>query len=448
MKPRVVIIGGGFGGLSAAQALRDAEMQITLLDRNNHHLFQPLLYQVAMAGLAAPDIAAPIRSILRHQANAEVLLTQVQSIDLARKQVITAEDALSFDYLIYAAGAKTHYYGREEWAEHALGLKNIDDALDIRRRVLSAFEQAERTHDPLLRQALLTFVIIGGGPTGVELAGALAELSQHILACDFRSLTQQDTRIVLLEGGARILGSFHPDLAHDARLSLTRMGVEVITEAQVTDVTGAGVTYRMSSAPAGHLPDQTHPAPHITLPSRTILWGAGVRATALTQTLGVPLDRLGRIITTPDLSLPGHPYAFAIGDAAAFLHQGKSALPGVAQVAIQQGKQAAYNVMQHLSGQASERFYYKDKGNLATIGRKSAVAEIGRIKLSGGVAWLMWSFVHVLFLVGYKNRIAVMLQWIWSYFTYQRGARLIVGRDAPQAQTLSQTHTHTQTKEP
>jgi NADH:quinone reductase (non-electrogenic) len=408
---RVVVVGGGFGGLTATRALRRAAVQVTLIDRANHHLFQPLLYQVAMAGLAPADIASPIRSILRRQRNAIVLLGEVRGIDLAARTVRLDGTEVRYDSLIVASGARTSYFGNDAWEGRAPGLKDLRDAIEIRERVLTAFERAERETDPAARTRLLTFVVIGGGPTGVELAGALRELARYALARDFRAIDPGAARVVLVEAGPRILTTFPEPLSARAVGHLQTLGVEVRTGKKVTALDEAGV----------HLGDEM-------LPAATVLWAAGVRTTPLTGTLGVPLDRAGRVLVERDLSVPGHPEAFVIGDAAAFLHQGGSPLPGVAPVAMQQGRFVARNVLRGLRGLPRETFHYADKGNLATIGRSRAVADFGRIKVSGLLAWIGWLTIHIFFLIGFRNRLLVLFEWMWSYVTYQRGDRLIVGR--------------------
>lgn len=408
--PHVVIIGGGFGGLNAAKALAEAPVRVTLIDRTNHHLFQPLLYQVAMAGLSPADIATPIRSILSKQQNIQVILAEATGVDLAERKVKLRDGELDYDYLILAAGARTSYFGQEKWAEYAAGLKDLDDALHIRRQVLLAFEAAERENDPDRRKRLLTFVVIGGGPTGVELAGALAELARFISARDFRNIQPSTVKVILLEKTDRLLASFSPDLSEKALLQLRRLGVDVRLRTSVTNIDAAGV----------------HTAEGL-IPTSTVIWGAGVCASALASSLGVETDRAGRIIVMPDLSIPNYPEAFAIGDNAAFLHQTGTPLPGVAPVAIQQSRVAAQNILNSIRGRKRIEFKYKDKGNMATIGRSAAIVEIGRLKLSGFLAWLFWSLLHIFFLIGFRNRIVVSLNWLWLYFTYQRGARLITG---------------------
>ena len=409
--PHVVIIGAGFGGLTAARALNGAAVRITLVDRTNHHLFQPLLYQVAMAGLSPADIAAPIRSILHKQKNVSVLLDEATAIDLEKQMVTLRESDLHYDYLVLATGGRTSYFGHDDWEVFAPGLKDLDDAVEIRRRVLLAFEEAEKQTDAERRRELLTFVVVGGGPTGVELAGAIAELARFVLAKDFRQVNAAEAKILLLEGGPRILPSFAPELSESAVQQLQGLGVEVRTNAQVTNIDERGV----------YLGEQV-------IRSATVIWGAGVRATALTAKLGVELDRAGRVVIEPDLTIPNHRRAFAIGDMTLFLHQDGKPLPGVSPVAMQMGEQVARNIRRDLEGKPYETFVYHDKGSMATIGRKAAIAEIGKLKLSGFIAWLAWLVVHIFFLIGFRNRIAVLFNWAYSYFTYQRGARLITGR--------------------
>ncbi len=412
-RPHVVIVGGGFGGLTCAQSLADMPVDLTLVDSRNHHLFQPLLYQVAMAGLSPAEIAAPIRSVLHEQRNASVLLAQVDSVDLASREVrlVGAEnDSLRYDYLVLAAGAQNHYFGHDEWARYAVGLKDLDDAIEIRRRVLVAFEAAECMHDPVEQKRLLTFVVVGGGPTGVELAGALGELARVVLAADFRRINPASARVILLEGGDRILASFPEKLSLRATQDLARLGVEVRTAAKVTCIDESGV----------FLGDEQ-------IPSATVVWGAGVRASDLTRGLGVPLDRGGRILVQADLTLPNHPEVFAIGDMTSFLHQGGSPLPGTSPVAMQQARHVARNLAAVLHKQPMQPFHYVDKGSMATIGRAAAVAQVGRLKLGGFMAWMLWLAVHIFFLITFRNRFAVLFNWAYSYFTYKRGARLITG---------------------
>jgi NADH dehydrogenase len=406
--PRVVIIGGGFGGLDAARALRRAAVKVTLLDRHNYHLFQPLLYQVATASLSPGDIASPIRWVLRRQRNVEVLLANALAIDSAAKTVaLDRGDTLSYDYLILATGAAHAYFGHDEWAARAPGLKTLDDALEMRRRMLLAFEDAEREGDPAAQRRLLTFVIIGGGPTGVELAGALAEIARQSLRDDFRRIRPESARIILLEGADFLLGAFPPKLRAAARTSLTRLGVEVRTSAKVTNVDAGGVQV-----------GEEH------IPAQTVLWAAGVAASPLARSLGVPLDRVGRVLAEPTLRVPGHPDIFVVGDVCALQQDGQW-LPGVAQVAMQGGAHAAKNVLRAIAGERLEPFRYHDFGTMATIGRGSAVGDVFGFKISGWFGWLFWIFLHIFWLIGFRNRLAVMSEWAWAYLTFQRRVRLI-----------------------
>ncbi|MGP0020923.1 MAG: NAD(P)/FAD-dependent oxidoreductase [Candidatus Sulfotelmatobacter sp.] len=435
--PRVVIVGAGFGGLNAAQALAHLPVQITVIDRKNFHTFQPLLYQVATAGLSPGEIAAPIRSILRSHKNIEVLMAEVTGFDLARRAVKTSDAEIPYDYLIVAAGATHSYFGHDEWEPYAPGLKTIEDALEIRRRVLLAFELAERQASSGETATPLNFVVVGGGPTGVELAGTLAEISRHALAHEFRSIDPARTHILLLEGGPRLLPAYADDLSRSAQEQLNRLGVEVRTSATVTQIEPGAVDVGTTR-----------------LPATVILWAAGVAASPLGKSLGMPIDRAGRVLVEPDLSLPGHPEVFVIGDLAALKDEHGKMLPGVAPVAIQQGRFVANLIREELNPGAPPlsrslrqggavdlhsdahsslhldqrpAFHYWDKGSLATIGRAAAVAQFGRIHISGFIAWLSWLFVHILFLIGFRNRLLVFIQWAWSYVTYERGARLITG---------------------
>jgi NADH dehydrogenase len=417
--PHVVIIGGGFGGLDAARVFRGAQVRVTLLDRHNYHLFQPLLYQVATAALSPGDVASPIRWVLRRQKNVQVLLAEARRIDPGGRRVIidpgpaTAADAagpaVPYDYLIVATGGAHAYFGHPEWAVHAPGLKTLDDALAIRRQVLLAFEAAEREQDPESRRRLLTFVIVGGGPTGVELAGALAEMARHSLPQDFRSIQPESARIVLLEGAAYLLGMYPEPLRDASRQALERLGVEVRTDARVTRVDADGVA----------IGDER-------IAAQTVLWAAGLAASPLAASLGVPLDRVGRVTAEPTLAVPGHPNIFVAGDICAFIENGQP-LPGVAQVAMQQGRHAARNILRAIGGRPLEPFRYFNYGNMATIGRGFAVADIGGIRVSGYLAWLFWLFLHVFRLIGFRNRLAVMAEWAWAYVTFQRHVRLITG---------------------
>jgi NADH dehydrogenase len=414
--PRVVIVGGGFGGLNAARALAGANADVTLLDRHNYHLFQPLLYQVATASLSPGDIASPIRWILRRQKNVEVQLADVREIDPAgRRVLIDGPGAIPYDYLILASGAAHAYFGHPEWAERAPGLKTLDDALEMRRRVLLAYEAAEREADPVKQRRLLTFVIVGAGPTGVELAGALAEIARQSLRKDFRRIRPESARIVLVEGGPSVLPPFADPLRQAARRSLERLGVEVRTGSIVTGVDEDGVaigTDRISAA--------------------TVLWAAGVAASPIARSLGVPLDRAGRVTAEPTLTVAGHPEIFVVGDLCLFMQGGKP-LPGVAQVAMQQGTRAGQNVLRAMAGQPLEPFRYKDYGIMATIGRGSAVGDIFGVKISGYFAWLFWIFLHIFWLIGFRNRFVVMTEWAWAYFTHQRRVRLITGESAAES---------------
>ena len=405
--PHVVIVGGGFGGLNAARALANRRVRVTLLDRRNHHLFQPLLYQVATAALNAADIATPLRSILRRASNVTVLLADVEKVDLAARRLDLDRGHMSYDALILAAGASHSYFGHGEWETLAPGLKTLEDALEIRRRVLLAYEAAEREQDGAEQGALLSFVVIGGGPTGVELAGALAEISRETIARDFRLIDPTKARIILVEGGPRVLSAFPETLSQRAEAALRKIGVEVRTHAVVTRITPDAVWIGGEQIRA-----------------RTVLWAAGVAATPLARSLGVPLDRSGRVLVDPDLSVTGHPEAFAIGDMCALTQEGRP-LPGLAPVAIQEGRATAANVLRRLAGLPTQAFRYRDKGTMATIGRAAAVAVVGPVKLSGLIAWLAWLFVHIMFLIGFRNRFLVLFEWAWAYVTWHRGARLI-----------------------
>jgi NADH dehydrogenase len=408
-EPRVVIVGGGFGGLYAARSLADAPVRVTVVDKQNHHLFQPLLYQVATAALSPADIATPIRSVLRDQENAQVLLADAVSVDLAGKRLVLADGSIGYDVLVLATGAAHSYFAHPEWEARAPGLKTLGDALEIRRRVLLAFEAAERETDADARAAWLTFVVVGGGATGVEMAGALAEIARHALRNDFRRIDPSQARVVLVEGAPRILPGYVPALSASAQRQLEKIGAEVMTGVHVSDIEAGGV----------RLGDKW-------LPARTVVWAAGVAASPLARSLGVPLDRAGRVLVTPTLNLPGHDDVYVIGDLAS-LTQGGKPVPGVAPAAIQGGKYVAAALQQRLRGVEPAPFCYKDKGSLATIGRAAAVADFGRVKISGFFAWLAWGLIHVLFLIGFRNRALVMFEWLWSYLTFGRGARLITG---------------------
>ncbi len=416
--PHVVIVGGGFGGLHAARRLGNAPVRVTLVDRRNYHLFQPLLYQVATGGLSPGDIASPLRGVLSPYRNIRVLLAEVVDLDPAERRLILRNGQLRYDTLVLAAGVSHHYFGHEEWAEVAPGLKSVEDALEIRRRILLAYEAAEWEPDPVRRQAWMTFIIVGGGPTGVELAGALGELAHGTLPRDFRHIDTQQTRILLIEGMERVLPTYPPDLSTKAAAALARLGVTVQTGSLVTDIQGDTVSIRTG--------DRT-----TQVQAKTILWAAGMRASPLGKLLagrtGCPLDRAGRVLVQPDLTVPGHPEIFVIGDLAAFLHQGGRPLPGVAPVAIQQGRYVAERIKAQLQGRVLPPFRYRDRGSLAVIGRNAAVADFGRLHLSGFPAWLIWVFVHIANLIEHDDRLLVMIQWAWHYFTRKRGARLITG---------------------
>ncbi len=407
---RVVIIGGGFGGLKAAESLARLPVRITLVDRKNHHTFQPLLYQVATAGLSPAEIAAPIREILARHENVEVLLGEVVNFDLERRIVKLHGFELPYDYLVVAAGASHAYFGHDEWEALAPGLKTIEDALEIRRRVLLAFEMAERHAATTGQHMPLTFVVVGGGPTGVELAGTLAEITHRSLSDDFRNIDPKKTRIILLEAGASVLASYPQDLRESAKRQLERLGVDVRLNSAVTDV-------RLGEIHVGS----------DIVQATLVLWAAGVSASPLGRALGAPTDRAGRVMVEADLSLPGHPEVFVIGDLASLTRAEGTQLPGVAPVAMQEGKWVARQIAADLAGNPRAPFRYDDKGSLATIGRAAAVAQFGKVHISGFLAWLSWLFIHIFFLIGFRNRIIVMIQWAWSYFTYDRSARLITG---------------------
>ena len=427
VKPRVVIVGAGFGGLNAARSLAKAPVQVTVIDRRNYHTFQPLLYQVATAGLSPGEIAAPVRSILRSHGNVEVLMAEVAGFDLERRLVETAESSIPYDYLVVAAGASHAYFGHEEWEPFAPGLKTIEDALEIRRRVLLSFELAERQSAARESAPPLNFIIVGGGPTGVELAGTLSEICRHALTHEFRAIDPARAHILLIEGGPRVLAAYPEDLSRSAQEQLQRLGVEVRTSTMVTQVEPGAVCIG-----------------NARLEAAVILWAAGVAASPLGKKLGVPVDRAGRVPVQRDLSIPNHPEVFVIGDLAAAKDEHGKMLPGVAPVAIQQGRYVAKLIRREIESNAGSPpfarslregggvasrspFHYWDKGSLATIGRAAAVAEFGKIHISGLIAWLAWLFVHILFLIGFRNRLLVFIQWAWSYVTYERGARLITG---------------------
>ena len=415
--PRVVIVGAGFGGLAAAQALRHAPVEVTLVDQRNHHLFQPLLYQVATAGLSPADIAAPIRAIVKDNANTRVLLDRVEDVDAAAREVRLADGRLlPYDWLILATGARHSYFGRDEWAEHAPGLKTLDDATAIRRKVLLALERAETEHDRDRRQALLTFVVIGGGPTGIEMAGAIAELARRSVSKDFRHITPHCSRVLLIEAGERLLPTFPTALSEKARLAIEGLGVEVMLGQPVSDIAADGISIGNRFVAA-----------------HTTIWAAGVRASPAANWLRAECDRAGRIIVGSDLRVPGMSRVFAIGDTACCAGSDARPLPGVAPVAKQQGRHVALTIMRALRGHDAQPFRYRDYGNLATIGRHRAVVDFGRLKLSGFSAWLLWCVAHIFFLVGFRNRLVVGANWLWNYLTFERGARLITGDAAPTA---------------
>jgi NADH dehydrogenase len=414
----VVLVGAGFGGLYAAQALRRAPVDLTVIDRRNFHLFQPLLYQVATGGLSPGEIASPVRHVLSRQRNARVWLAEVRDIDVQRRRVCLDDGEAPYDTLILATGAHHHYFGHDDWEALAPGLKTIEDAIEIRRRILLAFERAERESDPAERRAWLSFVIVGAGPTGVELAGALGEIANDTLRHDFRAINPADAAILLLEGADRVLPSFPPDLSAKAERALRNLGVHTRTQSTVTDLDSAGVTVRTGDTVE-------------RIPAKTVLWAAGVQASELgkivAERTGAPLDRTGRLVVEPDLTLPGHPEILIIGDLANFSHQTGQPLPGVAPVAMAQGRYVARAIQARLRGQTPPPFHYFDKGTLATIGRNQAVAEFGRLHVSGPIAWFVWLFVHLMYLVEFDNRLIVLIEWIYDYVTRNRGARLITG---------------------
>ena len=416
----VVIIGGGFGGLYAAKSLKRAPVQVTLIDRRNFHLFQPLLYQVATGGLSPANIAAPLRAILKRQENVRVLLGEAIDIDVSNRRVVLSDGEVSYNTLIIAVGVRHHYFGRNDWEELAPGLKTIEDATEIRRRVLLAFEAAERERVPERLRAWLTFVVVGGGPTGVELAGTLGEIARHTLKHDFRAINPADARIVLVEGMDRVLPPYPPTLSARAEAGLSRLGVTVRTRAMVTDIDADAVTIR-----CGERSER--------IPTRTVLWAAGVQASALGGILasatGAAVDGVGRVVVEPDLSVAAHPEVFVIGDLAHFSHQTGTPLPGVAPVAMQQGRYVATLIMRRLRGETMPPFRYRDYGSMATIGRAEAVADLGWVRFSGFFAWLAWLFIHLIHLVQFQNRLLVLIQWAWNYVTWNRYARLITGKN-------------------
>jgi len=407
-RPHVVIVGGGFGGLQAARKLRAKPLRITLVDRRNHHLFQPLLYQVATAALSPSNIAVPIRPMFRRFQNVNILLSEVQEVVPERRYLRLGDGELPYDYLILAAGSRTAYFGHDEWAKDAPGLKSLEDAIEIRKRVLSAFELAERDKDPEVQRAFMTFVIIGGGPTGVEMAGAIAEMARFTLRGDFRRIVPREARIILAEGSDRLLGGFHPDLSDYARRALERLGVEVRTKTYATSIDSQRVKLGND-----------------IIPSRTIIWAAGISASPLARTLGIEVDRMGRVPVQEDLSIEGYPEIQVVGDMAKFTNPDGSILPGVSPVAIQQGKHAAKNILRSLRGEDPLPFRYWDKGMMATIGRNTAVADVRFMRFRGWVAWLAWLFLHIMYLVGFRNRVVTFFEWAYAYFSFSKGSRLI-----------------------
>ncbi len=407
-KPRVVIIGGGFGGLEAAKKLGDKPVEVTLIDRTNYHLFQPLLYEVATAALSPADIAAPLRAVLTEFRNIEVIFAEVTAVDVAAKKVRTTDQEIPYDYVILATGSRHSYFGNDQWEKLAPGLKSLEDAVEIRRRLLMAFEYAEKIPDEAARRAAMTFAIIGGGPTGVEMAGAIAEIARYTLAKDFKHIDPSHARVILIEGDKRVLSGFPEDLSESAMKQLREIGVEVITGVHANNLTEQGLEVK------GEF-----------IPCRVKIWAAGNAASAVGRTLGVPVDRAGRVIVNNDLTIPDHPEVQVIGDLAHFEHGTDKPLPGVSPVAMQQGRHAAQNILTMLEGLKPRRFWYWDKGSMATIGRNKAVADLNFMHLSGLPAWLVWLFVHIMFLVGFRNRIAVLLQWAWAYVSFNKGARLI-----------------------
>ncbi|MGM3306133.1 NAD(P)/FAD-dependent oxidoreductase [Anabaena sp. WFMT] len=417
---QVVIVGGGFGGLYAAKSLKKANVNVTLIDKRNFHLFQPLLYQVATGALSPADISSPLRSVLSKSKNTKVLLGEVDDINPDAQQVIVGGEAVAYDTLIVATGAKHSYFGKDDWEEFAPGLKTVEDAIAMRHRIFMAFENAEKETDPVQRQAWLTFVIVGGGPTGVELAGAIAELATKTLKEDFRNIDTSEARILLLEGMDRILPPFAPELSQEAETSLTQLGVNVQTKTLVTNIANDIVTIKQG--------DDVK-----QIAAKTVLWAAGVKASAmgkvLTERTGAESDRAGRVIVEPDLSIKGHPNIFVVGDLANFAHQNNKPLPGVAPVAMQEGEYVAKLIQKRLKGETLPQFNYVDRGSLAMIGQHAAVVDLGFIKLKGFLAWFVWLFIHIYFLIEFDNKLVVMIQWVWSYFTRNRGARLITGKE-------------------
>ncbi len=418
-QPHIVVLGAGFGGLTFCQVFDHSAARVTLVDRQNHHLFQPLLYQVATAGLSAPEIAQPIRSILSRKPNVTVLLDEAIDLLLPKRCVVLRTGSLSYDYLVLALGGVTSYFGHPEWERMAPGLKSLDDALSIRRKILLAFERAENATDPAEQLRLMTIVVVGGGPTGVELAGAFAELARHVLKADFRRIDPTKARVILVEGASRILSHLPPRLSQKAANQLAALGVQVRTDSRVQNILDGCVELE-TGAQATTSVERIH--------AENIIWAAGISASCLTRKLGVDLDKSGRVKVNPDLSLPGHPEVFAIGDLALVMDRSGKAVPGVSPAAMQMGRHTARLIQRELEAGAClnrAAFHYFDKGTMATIGRSAAVAKIGKLEFSGLLAWLAWLFIHLLFLIGFRNKAAVLLQWSYSYFTYTRGARII-----------------------
>jgi NADH:ubiquinone reductase (H+-translocating) len=426
-RPRVVVVGGGFAGMNAVKALKRAPVDVILIDRRNFHLFQPLLYQVATGGLSPANIAAPLRWIFSRQSNCEVMLAEVVGFDLDAKRVHTTLGDVRYDYLVVAAGSRHSYFGRDEWAQFAPGLKTIEDATDIRRRIYSAFEQAETEADPEVRRALLNFAIVGGGPTGVELAGTLAEIARHSLRHDFRQIDPAEASITLVEAGTRVLGSFPEDLSAKAAETLTRLGVHIRSSSMVTDIDQHGVEIKSAAGVE-------------RWPTRTVLWAAGVKASPLSKALAsdsnAQLDRAGRLIVEKDFSLAGRPEVFVLGDMSSYSHQDGTPLPGVAQPAIQEGRFIAKLITARVAGKPEPTFRYHDRGSLATIGRSAAVADVKGVHFSGFLAWWLWLLVHLMYIANFRNRLLVLTQWAWNYFTHDRSARLITG-DVPSDDDLA-----------
>ena len=411
-RPRVVVIGGGFGGLEAVKKFKGEDVDVTLIDRSNHHLFQPLLYQVATAGLAPANIAGPLREIFRHQQNVEVLLTEVERVDVEGKEVVTEDLVIPYDFLIVACGARHSYFGHDEWEQDAPGLKTLVDAVRMRQKLLVAFELAEKAIDPGERDAALTFVIVGGGPTGVEMAGAISEIARHTMTKDFRRIDSRQAKIIVIEGAPHILGAYPESLAANGKRQLESIGVEIREGVHVTNVTSEGVEVKDGQF----------------IPARTVFWAAGNAASPLGKTLGASLDKAGRVVVNEDLTIPGHPEVQVIGDMACFTHQTGKPLPGVSPTAMQMGRHAARSILETLAGGQPMKFHYVDKGTLATIGRNKAVADLPfNLRFGGFPAWIIWACIHIFYLVGYRSRIAVMAEWVWNYFSFYRGSRLITG---------------------